>query len=251
MRRGLLLAAVAFVSAPLAARVPVQVIQVVKAYPHDTRAFTEGLFFRDGMMFESTGLEGRSDIRRYRLEDGKVLARVALPPNLFGEGIVDWKDEIVSLTWRNGFGFRWNLASLKRGRKFTYPGEGWSLTRTDRELVMSDGTPVLRILDPVTFRIKRRVTVTADGVPVQNLNELEYVKGDILANIWMTDRIARIDPATGKVKAWIDLSPVVAQQQSSQDDVANGIAYDAKGDRLFVTGKLWSKLYEIRLLPAR
>lgn len=250
MRRSLLVA-LALLAAPAAARIPVQAIALVKAYPHDSRAFTEGLFFHDGMMYESTGLEGRSDIRRTRLEDGRVLARAALPPNLFGEGMVDWKGEIVSLTWRNGIGFRWNLTTLKRGKAFRYPGEGWSLTRNDRELVMSDGTPVLRILDPVTFRLKRRLTVTADGVPVQNLNELEWVKGEILANIWMTDRLARIDPRTGKVIAWIDLSPLVAQQQSSQDDVANGIAYDARGDRLFVTGKMWTKLYEIRLLPPK
>jgi glutamine cyclotransferase len=247
----LALGVLALAAGPLDARIPVQKIQIVKAYPHDRGAFTEGLFYRDGDLYESTGLEGRSDVRRVRLDDGKVLQRTQLPSQLFGEGIVDWKDELVSLTWRNGIGFRWALGSLKPGKSFSYTGEGWALTRSPTELIMSDGTPTLRFLDPATLKIRRRLTVTADGVPVQNLNELEWVKGEILANVWQTDRIARIDPASGRVKAWIDLSPLVIKHQSSQDDVLNGIAYDAKGDRLFVTGKLWSRLYQIRLEPTR
>jgi glutaminyl-peptide cyclotransferase len=183
------------------------------------------------------------------LADGKVLRSVAIPPPLFGEGIVDWGNQLISLTWRGGLGFRWDRATFRKLGEFHYTGEGWALTRNAREIIMSDGTPVLRILDPSTLAVKRRLTVTEDGRPVVNLNELEWVKGEIYANIWMTDSIVRIDPATGKVIARIDLSGLGNPAGRGTDDVLNGIAYDASGDRLFVTGKDWPELYQIRLNP--
>jgi glutamine cyclotransferase len=231
--------------------IPVSGVRIVHAYPHDRNAFTEGLFYRGGRLFESTGLEGRSDIREVRLEDGKVLRRVALPPNLFGEGIVDWGKEIVSLTWQGGQGFRWDLASFRQTGQFRYSGEGWALTRNASEIVMSDGTPTLRFLDPKTLKVRRTLKVTEDGQPVRNLNELEWVKGEIFANIWLTDQIVRIDPKSGRVVGQIDLAPLVQANRSDEDSVANGIAYDSARDRLFVTGKNWAKLYEVKLVPPR
>jgi glutamine cyclotransferase len=248
--RGLLVLASLLVaaSAPIAAAAPVslQAVRVIRSYPHDRHAFTEGLFYRDGRLFESTGREGQSTIREVRLEDGKVLRSVALPPSLFGEGIVDWKGQLISLTWQTGIGFRWDRGSFRKLGEFHYPGEGWALTRNGSEIVMSDGTPVLRFLDPRTLSVRRLLTVTEDGRPLPNLNELEWVKGEILANVWMTDTIARIDPATGRVKARIDLSSL-PHASAGPDDVLNGIAYDAAHDRLFVTGKNWPRLYQIRL----
>ena len=233
------------------AAVPVSGYQIRHIYPHDPGAFTEGLFYLRGELFESTGLEGQSNIRRVRLQDGAVLQSQAIAPNLFGEGIVNWGDEIISLTWRDQVGFRWNLRTLIPKRSFRYPGEGWALTQNGKALIMSDGTPVLRVLDPVSFRVLRRITVTADGRPVPNLNELEWVKGEIFANIWTTSRIARIDPATGAVKAWIDLGDLPDARRPPQPEaVLNGIAYDKEHDRLFVTGKNWPHLYEIALTPA-
>jgi glutamine cyclotransferase len=230
----------------------VQGFTLVRSYSHDPGAFTEGLFYRDGRLFESTGLTGRSTIREVRLEDGRVVRSIALAPSLFGEGIVDWKRQIVSLTWETGIGFRWDRASFRKLGEFHYPGEGWGLTRNARELVMSDGTPVLRFLDPETFAVRRRLTVTEGGVPLANLNELEWVKGEILANVWHSDSIVRIDPATGRVIARIDLSALGAFPNRGEEDSLNGIAWDPARERLFVTGKNWPRLYEIRLAaPAR
>lgn len=240
-------------AAPCAADVPVYGYQVEAVFPHDPHAYTEGLFYLHGDLYESTGEPGRSFIRHVRLKDGAVLQQIAIAPNLFGEGIVPWDGQIISLTWRAETGFRWDLKSLKRLAVFHYPGEGWALTTDGRHLIMSDGTPELRVLDPATFKELRRIRVTADGEPVENLNELEWVKGEILANIWLTNRIARIDPATGAVKGWIDLTglPETVTPHGA-DDVLNGIAYDREHDRLFVTGKDWPHLYEIKLkAPAR
>lgn len=234
------------------AALPVFDVQVVKTYPHDPGAFTEGLFYRDGFLYESTGLTGRSDIRKVELASGKVLERVVLPPNLFGEGIVDWKDQMVSVTWRSGVGFRWMLNGFKQVGRFEYEGEGWALTRDEHNLILSDGTPTLRFLDPQSLKVVRRLTVTAEGQPVQRLNELEYVRGEILANIWLTNRIARIDPKTGAVKGWIDVTRLAQQVNLTDgDSVANGIAYDKAHDRLFLTGKNWPSLFEVRLIPKR
>lgn len=235
-----------------AAAVPTGGFEVRRVYPHDAGAFTEGLFYLKGELFESTGLPGHSNIRRVRLSDGAVLQSRTIGTTLFGEGIVNWGNEIVSLTWQDHVGFRWDLKSLALKKSFGYPGEGWALTQDGKHLIMSDGTPVLRVLDPATFRQMRSIHVTADGRPLANLNELEWVKGEILANVWQTHMIARIDPATGKVKAWIDLTGLPETLSSlNPDAVLNGIAYDRDHDRLFVTGKNWPHLYEIHLTPPK
>ena len=237
---------------PAAAATPVGGVEVRRVYPHDPAAFTEGLFYLDGELFESTGIPGQSDVRRVRLADGVVLQRHAIDARLFGEGIVNWGREIVSLTWQDHIGYRWDRKTLTQTRSFHYPGEGWALTQDGKHLIMSDGTAFLRVLDPMTFKELRRIKVTADGASIEQLNELEFVKGEILANIWQTKRIARIDPATGRVKAWIDLSALPETAGAgSPDAVANGIAYDREHDRLFVTGKYWPHLYEVRLTPTK
>ncbi|HEX5263093.1 MAG TPA: glutaminyl-peptide cyclotransferase [Phenylobacterium sp.] len=239
--------AVAAVAVPAAAAIPVSGVEIRHTYQHDPGAFTEGLFYLNGELFESTGMPGQSNVRRVRLSDGVVLQQAQIDPKLFGEGIVNWGSEIISLTWQDHIGYRWDRKTLTQKKVFHYPGEGWALTQDGKHLIMSDGTPELRVLDPMTFKELRRIKVTADGQPVKNLNELEYVKGEILANIWLTTRIARIDPATGHVKGWIDLSALPETHSGNSDAVANGIAYDREHDRLFVTGKYWPHLYEVRL----
>lgn len=237
--------------APLApAATPVQGFKVVKAYPHDPEAFTQGLFFHEGFLYESTGLHGRSSIRKVEIETGRVVQAVGLPDEFFGEGITRWGDRVIGITWQEQTAFVLDLKTFKLWRKFSYPGEGWGIASNERELVMSDGTPELRFLDPASFKELRRVRVTADGKPVEMINELEWVDGEVWANIWQTDRIARINPKTGAVTRWIDLSGLLPQRRGS-DDVLNGIAYDAARKRLFVTGKLWPKLFEIQLTPGR
>ncbi|GAJ28596.1 glutaminyl-peptide cyclotransferase [Acidomonas methanolica] len=231
-----------------AVALPVETARVLHVYPHDPSAFTEGLLIHDGRLYESTGYEGASFIREEDLRTGRVLRSVQLPPDLFGEGIVAVGDEILSVTWRNGVGFRWSLPDLRRLGRFQYPGEGWGMTYDGRRIILSDGTPVLRFLDPGDLHVVRRLTVTADGVPLRNINELEMMKGEVLANIWLTNEIARIDPATGKVIGWIDLTPLVRRVGARDvDAVLNGIAYDAANDRLYVTGKDWPLLFEIML----
>ena len=247
----LALTAVAWASAASAA-VPVYGVSVKATYPHDKGAYTEGLFWLDGSLFESTGLVGQSNIRRVRLADGAVLQSQTTAPGMFGEGIVNWGNEIISLTWRDQVGFRWDLKTLAMKSSFSYSGEGWALTQNGKTLIMSDGTPTLRVLDPKTLKVLRRIKVTAEGKPVANLNELEWVKGEVLANIWQTNVIARIDPNTGAVKGWIDLSGLPeARSRRDSDAVLNGIAYDKARDRLFVTGKNWPHLYEIALTPMK
>ena len=224
--------------------------KVVKEYPHDPGAFTQGLVWKDGHLYESTGLVGRSTLRQVRLEDGKVLRSVPIPPGQFGEGIALWGDEILSITWQNGVGHRWDRATFRRKGSFRYQGEGWGLASDGQSIVMSDGTATLRYFDPATMEEKGRLLVTAAGRPVTRLNELEYVKGELFANVWMTSLIARIDPATGNVTGWIDLAPLAAKwSRGDTDSVLNGIAYDSAGDRLFVTGKNWERLFEIDLVP--
>ncbi len=223
--------------------------RVVATYPHDPRAFTQGLFYLDGHLYESTGQIGQSTIRQVRLEDGRVLQSVPIPPHQFGEGIVNWNDQIISVTWQGGTGYRWDLATLRRLGEWRYEGEGWGLTRNGTDIIMSDGSSALRFLDPATLAERRRITVTRDGAEVTQLNELEWVNGEIFANIWQSPLIVRIDPASGRVTGTIDLTPLVAENGDNNDRVLNGIAYDAQGDRLFVTGKYWSRLYEIDLVP--
>ncbi|WP_130619164.1 glutaminyl-peptide cyclotransferase [Dyella amyloliquefaciens] len=238
-------------TASIHATTPVYGYRVVHTYPHDTSAYTEGLFYKDGYLYESTGEAGESTVRKVELESGKVVQRHDLPAQYFGEGIVDWGQHIVQLTWKDQLGFVYDLTSFKQERTFTYPGEGWALTRNDQHIYMSDGSAVLRVLDPKTLATVGSILVTDGDQPVLNLNELEWVKGEIYANVWMTDRIARIDPATGHVKGWIDLTGLldINKLPDPSNDVLNGIAYDAQHDRLFVTGKRWPKLFEITLVP--
>jgi glutaminyl-peptide cyclotransferase len=245
------LAAFAF-AAPVAARdaLPVYGYTVVHAWPHDPKAYTEGLFYLDGHLYESTGQVGSSSVRKVALETGKVLQQTDTPWPAYGEGIVAWRDRLIQLTWRDHEGFVYDLATLKPQARFSYPGEGWALTSDGSYLYMSDGTPVIRRLDPNTLQQVGSIHVTADGKPLEYINELEWVKGQIFANVWLTHRIARIDPASGKVVGWIDLGGLVPKPGTLDDpvnDVLNGIAWDAQHDRLFVTGKCWPKLYEIKL----
>ncbi|QGP79883.1 glutaminyl-peptide cyclotransferase [Sphingobium sp. CAP-1] len=221
---------------------------LVKTYPHDPAAFTEGLFYLDGALYESTGLEGQSEIRKVALRTGKIMQRRVIDRPYFGEGIVNWKDRLVSLTWRHGQGFVWTLADFAPVADFRYAGEGWGMTQDGHSLIMSDGTAQLRFLDPDSLTEQRRITVTWNGRPVDRLNELEYLKGEIWANIWYDTKIARIDPATGAVIDWVDVAPLrKAAGATGSEAVANGIAYDAKADRIFITGKNWPKLFEIRI----
>jgi len=224
--------------------------QIVHAYPHDRGAFTQGLIFLDGHLYESTGLKGQSSLRRTELESGKIQQYADVPAQYFGEGLTNWGSTLVQLTWQNHTALVYDRFSFRMVRTFQYPGEGWGLTQNGKYLILSDGTAALRFLDPETFKEVRRLRVTSRGVPVDKLNELEYVRGEIYANIWYSDRIARISPSTGKVLGWIDLSGLTAaSDRISRDAVLNGIAYDAEHDRLFVTGKLWPKIFEIRIVP--
>jgi len=249
MFKRILLAAALVVTASAQAALPVYTYTVVNAYPHDPGAFTEGLIYRNGYLYESTGLEGASSVRKVELKTGKVVSGVNLPRDIFGEGISDWGDKLIGLTWKTQIGFVLDIDGFALKGRFNYPGEGWGLTHNASELIMSDGTSELRVLDPNTLQEKRRIKVTAEGKPVDQLNELEWVDGEIFANIWQTDRIARIDPKTGHITGWIDLSGLLPEKDRAgrQVDVLNGIAYDAAAKRLFVTGKLWPKLYEIKL----
>lgn len=228
------------------ARPPTLRAEVLARLPHDTNAFTEGLFFRDGKFFESTGQIGISDIREVDPATGKVLRRVAIDPSLFGEGITDWKDQILSVTWKSGKGFRWKRDSLKPVGSFRYPGQGWGMTSSPDSIILSDGTPQLRFIDPKDFSEKRRLTVTFRGDPINNLNELEWVDGTILANVWRVNAIIQIDPKSGAVMKVIDLDPLAREIHATDpDSVPNGIAWDAKRRRLFVTGKNWPTIFQI------
>jgi len=232
--------------------VPTYDAEVVHTYPHDTSAFTEGLFYLNGYLYESTGLEQHSTIRKVRLETGEVLQQHDIPAEYFGEGIVAWHQQLISLTWKSHLGFVFDLATLKLQRQFQYAGEGWALTHDDKRLIMSDGTSQLRFLDPATLKETGRIEVTVEGKALHNVNELEWVKGEIYANVWQTNWIVRIDPDNGHVVGVINLAGLLKPEDivRGQTDVLNGIAYDAKHDRLFVTGKNWPKLFEIRLRPA-
>jgi glutaminyl-peptide cyclotransferase len=222
--------------------------QILNVYPHDPRAFTQGLQFLDGVLYEGTGQVGQSSIRRVELATGKVLQKRDVPAPHFGEGITVWKNDLVELTWQTHVAFVYDRATFEPRKQFNYPGEGWGLTQDTDSLIMSDGSDELRILDPVTFGERRRIKVTAAGAPLRNLNELEYVRGEIFANVWQTDYIARIAPDTGRVSGYIDLRGLLTPAERASTDVLNGIAYDAAHDRLFVTGKWWPKLFEIKVV---
>ncbi len=233
-----------------AASAPIEHYIVLHAYPHDPNAFTQGLIFEDGHLYESTGLYGHSSLREEDLQTGRVLREYDLPSRYFGEGLTNWGNTLVQLTWKAHVGFVYDRRTFQLLRTFHYPGQGWGLTQDGHDLIMSDGTDTLRFLNPQTFQQVRAVKVTDGGKPVTQINALEYIRGEIYANIWYSNRIARISPETGRVLGWVDLSgilPIIERRGS--DAVLNGIAWDAKRDRLFVTGKLWPKLFEIRVVP--
>ena len=224
--------------------------KVVHVYPHDRQAFTQGLIYRDGVLFESTGLNGRSSLRKVRLETGEVLERRPVDAEYFAEGLTDWGDGLIQLTWKNGLAFVYAKEKFALRKTFTYTGEGWGLTHDGQRLVMSDGSAALRFLDPTTFKETSRLEVKDRGLPVDRLNELEWVKGEIFANIWQTDRLAIVSPKSGQVTGWVDLAGLLSPADiQGEIDVLNGIAYDDNKNRLFVTGKLWPKLFEIELVP--
>jgi glutamine cyclotransferase len=226
---------------------PVYGYEVVNVYPHDRDAFTQGLLYRDGVLYESTGLNGRSSLRKVQLETGKVLQQIPVNSRYFAEGLSDWGGRLVQLTWNTNVGFVYDLASFKQLQTVSYSGEGWGLTRDDKRLIMSDGTSTLRFLDPQAFKVIGQVQVADGPLAVRDLNELEFIDGQVYANVWLTDRIAIISPDTGRVTAWLNLAGLMARRGLSDDAVLNGIAYDAQGKRLFVTGKLWPSLFEIRI----
>ncbi|WP_193752992.1 glutaminyl-peptide cyclotransferase [Sphingomonas endophytica] len=236
-------------AAPAVARPPAPVVPVVvRRFPHDPEAFTEGLIWDRDALVESVGLEGRSDVRRVDLASGKVRLRRTIPAAQFGEGLAAWKGTLVSLTWHDGIAHRWASSTLKPLGTLRYAGEGWGLTSDATSLIRSDGSARLTFHDPATMKVRRTVTVTFGGRPLDQLNELEMVDGAILANVWHQPFIVRIDPATGIVTRVIDLRPIVAEIGARDPEaVANGIAWDAKARRLFVTGKRWQTLFEIRL----
>jgi len=223
---------------------------IIHAWPHDRGAFTEGLVFIDGHLYESTGLNGQSTLREEDLQTGAVLRQISLPSQYFGEGLTILGDHAYQLTWQNQKGFVYDVATFQQEKEFTYTGEGWGLTTDGHSLIMSDGTPQIRFLDPATFAVQRTITVANQGQPMNEVNELEYIKGEIYANVWQTDYVLRIDPATGAVKGVVDFRGLLAPEDRTADtDVLNGIAYDPAGDRLFVTGKRWPKIFEVRLRP--
>jgi len=230
---------------------PVYGYTVVNSFPHDPQAFTQGLIARDGVLYESTGLNGQSSLRKVRLETGEVLQRINVDGRYFAEGMTDWGNRLIQLTYTTKIGFVYDLSTFALQRTFDYTGQGWGLTHDRRRLIMSDGTATIHFLDPATLEETGHIDVYDDRGPVVHLNELEYVRGEIYANVWKTDQIARIDPQSGQVVGWVDLSGLLsAEDRNLPVDVLNGIAYDAAGDRLFVTGKFWPKLFEIELVPA-
>jgi glutamine cyclotransferase len=228
--------------------------QVVHTYPHDEQAFTQGLIYLDGHLYESTGIKGHSSLRMEDLETGRILQFQDVPDKYFAEGLAAWKsgstDTLIQLTWQDHTALVYDRSTFRFLRALPYTWDGWGLTQDGKNLILSDGTATLRFLDPATFRVLRSIQVRDRGQPVTKLNELEFIHGQIYANIWYSDRIARISPATGKVLGWIDLAGLLPEsERSSTGAVLNGIAYDSAHDRLFVTGKLWPKLFEIRIIP--
>lgn len=228
--------------------VPVHHVEVVNTYPHDPGAFCQGLAFADGRLFEGTGQYGKSSLREVDLETGRVLRQVNLQERIFGEGITLWGDSIVQLTWKQRRAYTYDKDTFAYKETFRYQGEGWGLTHDGTHLVMSDGSSTLRFLDPATFEEVRRISVHEGRRRINKLNELEYVNGQILANVWYEDMIARISPEDGRLLGWLDLRSLwAARSRPSKEHVLNGIAFDESTGRLFVTGKNWPKLYEIRV----
>jgi glutaminyl-peptide cyclotransferase len=231
-------------------RVPEYTFKIIQTFPHDSNAFTQGLAYRDGFLYEGTGRNGQSSLRKVRLETGEVLQQTSLALEFFGEGITLLDNKVIQLTWQSHVGFVYNLGDFHLLRRISYSGKGWGLATNGHDIFMSDGTSEIRILDGRTFAEKRRLKVRNGNSPVTQLNELEFVDGEIFANIWQTDRIARISPQTGRVVGWIDLKGILSPiYRLESDAVLNGIAYDAVGKRIFVTGKLWPSVFEIKLIP--
>lgn len=231
---------------PMEPPAPVASVERVRSYPHDSTAFTQGLVWRNGRLYESTGRYGESTLRIVELETGRVLQRAALGQQYFAEGLTAVGDSLYQLTWKEGVAFIWDPQTLRQVGQVQYNGEGWGLASDGRRLIVSDGSSYLSFVDPTTFQLDTTLRVMDGGRPVDQLNELEWVKGEVWANVWHTQRIARIDPATGRVKGWLDLTPLIPPVRDGEA-VLNGIAYDEAQDRLLVTGKLWPVLYEIRI----
>jgi glutamine cyclotransferase len=226
--------------------------EVIKTYPHDREAFTQGLVYENGFLYEGTGLKKRSQLRKVELQTGKVLQKYELPDEYFGEGITIFDDKIIQLTYKSHVGFVYDKETFELLKEFNYPTEGWGITHNGTHLIMSDGTPMLHFLDPETFEQIRNVMVFDKDEPVWGLNELEFIEGQIYANVWQKDRIVRIEPLTCKVTGWIDLKGLLtAEERNEKEDVLNGIAYDPNDKRLFVTGKRWPKLFEIKLIDKK
>jgi glutaminyl-peptide cyclotransferase len=226
---------------------PVRGYDIVQSWPHDINAYSQGLVFHEGVLYESTGLYGRSTIRTVELTTGKVLQKEDVPIQYFAEGMTMLGDKLYQLTWDDGIGLIYDRATLEPQGEFLYSGEGWGLTTDQQSLILSDGSNVIRFLDPITFAVVRTIRVSDQGAAVALLNELEYVRGEIYANVYRTDLVVRIDPGSGHVLGWIDFSGLLSPEERQRPvNVLNGIAYDADEDRLFVTGKLWPKLFEVR-----
>jgi glutaminyl-peptide cyclotransferase len=228
--------------------IPVYGYKIVNTYPHDPKAFTQGLIYDNGFLYESTGYYGQSSLRKVELNTGKVLQIQPLSAEYFGEGLTLWQDKLIQLTWLERSGFVYDKESFQLLKSFTYPTgirEGWGLTHDATRLIMSDGTSGLSFLNPETFERTGRITVRDNGTAVDRLNELEYIKGEIYANVWYKNVILRISPETGQVVGRIDLTGLLSEEEGQKADVLNGIAYDAEHDRLLVTGKLWPKLFHI------
>jgi glutamine cyclotransferase len=231
---------------------PVDGYKVVRSYPHDRHSFTQGLEYREGVLYEGTGLPGQSALRRIKLETGEVLQNVSLAPEYHGEGITVIGDSIVQLTWRHNTGFVYDKKTFGLQRRFQYPGEGWGLANDGERIYMSDGTSQIRVWTPGSFQEQRRIAVRDGGRSISYLNELEWIRGEIWANVWQTDRVARISPLDGHVIGWIDFSGLLSRSDLAEPvDVLNGIAYDPAKNRIFVTGKLWPKLFEVKVLPSK
>jgi glutamine cyclotransferase len=231
---------------------PTYTYKIKNSWPHDRRAYTQGLIFHEGVLWESTGQYGASSLRKVELKTGKIIKQISVPAAYFAEGMTVFHNKVFQLTWQEHKGFIYDTVTFQKQGEFSYTGEGWGLTHDGEFLIMSDGTDQIRFLDPVTLRTTRTIDVTDKGEPVDQLNELEYIDGEIYANIYQTDRIARIEPKTGKVLAWIDLTGLLASKdRTGAEDVLNGIAYDAAGRRLFVTGKMWPKLFEIEIVKPK
>lgn len=245
---------------PKSAPLPVSGYEVVNTYPHDPKAFTQGLFYHDGFIYESTGQEGHSSLRKVELETGKVVQKFDLPKESFGEGIALLDGKIYQLTWQEGVARVFDIKDFKLLREFNYKGEGWGITTDGTNLFMTDRTHVMRVLNPEDFRsTKMHAVMREDGRPLMQINEMEYIKGEIWANVWHSENpeifgkpnvIARIDPATGKLLGWINLDGLSPEDtRRDEENTLNGIAYDAEHDRIFVTGKNWKKLFEIKITP--